>query len=104
MKNRSKKKSRKKPITPVSHIKNVLRGLWLRSRERAKALRDAHYTCKCGAKQSRAKGKEVYIEVHHIDMINWKGLAELIRERLLSGELQVLCKQCHKEEHKDETM
>ena len=58
---------KKKPITPNSRIKSCLRQLFLRSRERAKCLKDAGYTCEiCGAKQSRAKGKEVYVEVHHM--------------------------------------
>ncbi|MBQ09311.1 MAG: hypothetical protein CMD96_05935 [Gammaproteobacteria bacterium] len=102
MKNLSKKKSRKKPITPVSQIKNVLRQLWLRSRERAKALKDSEYCCTiCGIKQSTAKGKEVKLEVHHKDGIDWTDLAETIRKRLLSGVLQPLCIQCHKEKHNE---
>ena len=71
---RSKKKSRKKPITPVSHIKNVLRQLWLRSRI-------------------------VKLQVHHKNGIDWDGIAEMIRTRVLSGELQPLCIQCHEEKH-----
>ncbi len=97
---RSKKKSRKKPITPVSHIKNVLRQLWLRSRERAKALKDSNYCCvECGVKQSMAKDKIVKLQVHHKNGIDWDGIAEMIRTRVLSGELQPLCIQCHEEKH-----
>ena len=72
------------PYTPNSRIKAALRQLFLRSRERAKCLKDAKYTCKCGAKQSRAKGKEVYVEVHHKEGIcNWAELYSVVREYLL---------------------
>ena len=53
-------------ITPNSKIKASLRQLFLRSRERAAAIKRDGYTCQvCGAKQSRAQGREVYVEVHH---------------------------------------
>lgn len=77
-----------------------MRRLYLRSRERAKALKDQKYTCQeCGAKQSKAKGKEVAVEVHHQRGVDWEGLIEDIRHRLLSGKLIVLCKACHKKRH-----
>jgi len=58
--------------------------LWLRSRERAQALKNTNYCCAyCGIKQSTAKGREVKLDVHHLDQINWDGLCDLIRERLL---------------------
>ena len=95
-----KKKSRKKPITPASQIKNVLRQLWLRSRERAKALKDSNYCCiSCGVKQSTAKGKEVKIQVHHKNGIDWDGIADMLRERILSGALEPLCIECHGKKH-----
>lgn len=91
------------PYTPNSKIRQAIRGnIWLRSRERAKALKDSGYCCeKCGIKQSRAKGREVKVEVHHKDGIDWQGLIDMIRERLLSGDLEVLCKKCHDDEHKE---
>jgi len=47
--------AKKLPYTPNSRIKSALRQLWLRSRERAKRLKEDKYTCqKCGKKQSRA--------------------------------------------------
>jgi predicted HNH restriction endonuclease len=54
-------------------------------------------------KQSRAKGKEQKVEVHHADEINWDGLCDLIRERLLQtpDRLVPLCPECHKKEHSD---
>ena len=99
MTNDKKKKSRKKPITPRSKIISCLRQLWLRSRERAAALKRAEYKCeKCGVKQSKAKGKEVFLEVHHVNGINnWdKVIDEIYKEILISPEfLQPLCKTCH---------
>jgi predicted HNH restriction endonuclease len=90
----------KKPITPKSQIRSALRRIFLRSRERAEVLKQAGYCCaKCGAKQSRAKGREVYVECHHQPGVDWAGLLELVRERLLAGPMVVLCKDCHKEEH-----
>ena len=92
----------KKPITPRSQIISAIRRLWLRSRERAEVCKRQKYTCQhCGAKQSKAKGREVKIEVHHMDGIDWKGIAEIIRGRVLSRpeRLEVLCKPCHKAEH-----
>jgi len=90
----------KKPITPSSQIRSGLRRTFLRSRERAAALKSGKYTCrKCGAKQSRAKGKEVYVECHHANKIDWAGLIDLVRERLLAGPLEILCTDCHRGEH-----
>jgi 5-methylcytosine-specific restriction endonuclease McrA len=92
----------KLPYTPKSQIKSALRKLWLRSRERSAALKRDGYTCqKCGAKQSRAKGEEVYVEVHHINGVtNWGALDEAVREYLLCNPdyLETLCRKCHKRE------
>lgn len=90
--------SKKLPWTPNSRIRQSLRLLWLRSRERAAALKNANYCCAyCGVKQSVAKGREVKLEVHHIDGIDWDGLCDLIRERLLQKpeRLAPACKECH---------
>ena len=91
---------KKLPYTPNSRIRAALRKLWLRSRERAAALKRDKYTCKCGKKQCMAKGREVYVEVHHIDGIDWDGVIALIRERLLQtpDKLETMCVECHKEE------
>ena len=89
------------PNTPNSRIKSALRQLFLRSRERAKAMKEAGYTCaKCGAKQSRAKGREVYVECHHRSGIdNWAKMYDAVRKYLLNGDdMQVLCKDCNKQE------
>jgi predicted HNH restriction endonuclease len=88
------------PYTPNSRIKSALRQLWLRSRERAAALKRDGYTCQCcGIKQSRAKGREVYVEVHHAEgVLNWDHLYTAIRHWLLCNpeHLVTLCKDCHK--------
>ena len=91
--------SRRKPYTPSSQIRSALRRVFLRSRERARTLKEQNYTCQCcGAKQSKAKGREKSVEVHHVDGVNWAGLIDLVRERLLAGELECLCIDCHKAE------
>ena len=94
--------AKKLPYTPNSRIKSALRQLWLRSRERAKRLKIDNYTCqKCGIKQSRAKGREVYIEVNHKEgVLNWEEVYRVIREFLLCDPeyLETLCKECHKQE------
>ena len=95
--------AKKSLYTPNSRITACLRQLWMRSRERAKALKDTKYCCsECGAKQSKAKGKEVKIQVHHWPAINWKGLRELIRERLLDVPQVPLCVPCHLRFHEIE--
>lgn len=89
---------KKLPYTPNSQIKSALRRLFLRSRERAAALKRDKYTCRCGAKQSRAKGKEVYVEVHHRKGVcNWPELYIAIRKYLLCSpaDMETLCRECH---------
>ena len=84
-------------------IKSALHRLWLRSRERALRLKLDGYCCqRCGVKQSKAKGKEVSVQVHHIDGIKWAEIIEYIRRELLvkPDQLCTLCKSCHDEEHK----
>lgn len=95
---------KKKSRTPRSRVKQALRQLSLRSRERAAALKRDKYTCVvCGAKQSRAKDKRVDVEVHHINGVDWTKLIDIVYEMLLCPpeELETLCKKCHKkkEEH-----
>jgi 5-methylcytosine-specific restriction endonuclease McrA len=91
----------KKPITPQSQIKSALRQLWLRSRERASAIKREKNICQsCGKKGSVAKGKKVKIEVHHIHGIDhWNNVVDAIRKNILVDpkNLEVLCKDCHKE-------
>lgn len=97
-----RKSTRKKPITPRSQIRSALRRLFLRSRERAMRLKMDEYTCqKCGVKQSKAKGKEVKVEVHHKQGIgNWNRVIDEIYKELLCRpeSLETLCAKCHQEE------
>ena len=92
------KKNREK--TPNSIIKSALRRLWLRSRERSSALRRDKYSCRCcGVKQSRAKDREVYVEVHHRKgILQWKRIFKFIRKELLCDpeDLITWCDACHK--------
>lgn len=97
---------KKKPNTPRSNIKSNIKQLWLRSRERAAALKRDGYRCQsCDVKQSKAKGKEQKVEVHHIEGIDvWSEVVDLIAELILCSEnidkLITLCPDCHKDEHK----
>ena len=90
--------------TPRSQIYVALRRIWLKSRERAECLKTNHYTCnRCNKKQSKAKGKELKVNVHHKNKItNWQKIIDLIREELLcsADDMEVLCVECHKKEHK----
>ena len=93
---------KKLPYTPNGRIRSALRRLFLRSRERASAIKRDNYSCvKCGVKQSKAKGREVYVECHHVEgILNWGKLIILIREYLLCDpkHLETLCEKCHKKE------
>ena len=94
---------KKLPYTPRSRIRAALRQLFLRSRERAACLKKAGNRCaECGVKASKAKGREVKIEVHHCQGIgNWELIIDMIREELLCSPdlLIALCKKHHNIEH-----
>jgi predicted HNH restriction endonuclease len=89
--------------TPRSQIKSAIRQLWLRSRERSAALKRTGNCCEaCGVKQSGAKGKEVKLEVHHMNGVpNWKHVEDTIYKHILchSDQLMPLCKNCHQRQH-----
>jgi predicted HNH restriction endonuclease len=91
------------PTTPRSKVRQAIRQLWLRSRERATALKNAKYTCSvCGVKQSKAKGKEQKIEVHHREGIdNWDMIIDLIISKILCTpeDYDVVCPACHEKKH-----
>lgn len=92
---------RKKPNTPRSQIKQALRKLTLISRERTTALRSTGYRCiDCGVKQSKAKGREVKIEVHHDPPLadRWESVIDEIADLLESPQFP-LCKTCHDLRH-----
>lgn len=94
---------KKLPTTPRSRVRATLRQLWLRSRERAAAIKRESNTCQvCGKKGSVAKGKECKIEVHHNGEIqNWDVVIDSIFRHILCSpdDLTVLCKSCHKDTH-----
>lgn len=93
--------SRRLPTTPRSRIKNALRSVFLRSRERAAALKATGHTCaRCGIKASQAKGREVKLHVHHDGGINWDGVVDLIIARVLAVPMIPLCVPCHEAEHR----
>lgn len=83
-------------------VRSVLRQLWLRSRERAAALKRDQYTCtRCGKKQSKARGREQAIEVHHVEGIgNWEAVIDLVFAEILCSpdKLRTICPDCHKTE------
>lgn len=86
------------PTTPRSRVRSALRALWLRSRERATALKRDGYTCQeCNRKQSKARGREISVEVHHKNGIAWEALIDMVFERLLCNPeaLRTLCSDCH---------
>jgi hypothetical protein len=85
--------------TTNTRIRGVLRQLFLSSRERAAAMKRDKYTCQnCHRKQSKAKGKEFKVQVHHKEgVLNWQELIEQVRKYLLCDPdlMQVVCKECH---------
>ena len=94
---------KRQAVTPRSQVRSALRKLWLRSRERQAALKRDRYTCQlCDKKQSRAKGREVYVEVNHLEQIEWNNILDYIYRHLLVEPrlLEVLCKSCHEAETK----
>lgn len=96
---------KRKPNTPLSQVRQALRQIWLRSRERAAALKRDNYTCQtCNRKQTMAKGREFKVQVHHKDGIDWNGVTELVAERLLPDpdRLETICKECHEKLHGEE--
>ena len=92
--------------TPKSQVRAALRQLWLRSRERAAALKRDKYSCvHCGVKQSTAKGKEQRVEVHHLDGIQWEQVIDYIFRHVIvtPDKLETVCPDCHSKITKGET-
>lgn len=88
-------------VTPRSQVRTALRGyIWLRSRERQAALKRDNYTCvDCGAKQSKAKGRVVKVEVDHLDGFDTEQIIDYVFKHLLvdPSRLETVCKGCHAE-------
>jgi predicted HNH restriction endonuclease len=92
------------PTTPRSRIKNAIRQVFLRSRERAAALKATGHRCaKCGIKSSEAAGRVVKLQVHHVGGIDWDGVIDLVIARVLAVPLVALCVGCHAKEHQSHT-
>ena len=89
--------------TPRGRVRSALRQVWLRSRERALCLKLAGNSCeRCKVKASRAKGREVGVQVHHKKGIaQWEKIIDLIFAELLVDPslLEAVCVDCHKAEH-----
>lgn len=78
----------------------MLRQIFLRSVERAIAIKRDHYTCvDCNKKQSKKKGFECKVQVHHKEMIDehWQEIIDLIYKYVLCDpdKLETLCVDCH---------
>ena len=77
----------------------MLRQMWVRSTERNEALKRDKYCCQdCGIKQSKKKGFEVKVQVHHKEgILVWDEIIDLIQNSLLCDpdKLEVLCIDCH---------
>lgn len=89
--------------TPRSKVRQALRMLSLRSRERQAALKRDGYMCQvCHVKQSKRKGAEVVVEVHHLKPPDWEQMINYVFEHLLipSAGWITLCKACHEKETK----
>ena len=88
--------------TPKSRIKGMLRQMFVKSSERAEALKRDKYTCqRCGVKASKAKGKEQKVVVHHVEGIAiWDVIIETIQNDILCDPdlLMTLCPDCHEKE------
>lgn len=88
--------SAKLPHTPSSHVRNALRQLTLRGREKNLELKAANRACRvCGRKHSTAKGREVRVEAHHVRRPDWERVIRVVREELLDGPWRALCTECH---------
>ena len=84
--------------TTRSRIKGELRRLFVKSTERNEAIKRDCYTCQdCKRKQSKKKGQELSVQVHHLEPIEWEELISLIQSVLLcdSSMLRTLCVDCH---------
>jgi predicted HNH restriction endonuclease len=94
---------KKLPYTPRSRVRSAIRQLWLRSRERAAAIKASGRKCQeCGVKASVAKGREQKLEVHHIAGIgDWEKIIDQLYSELLVGvdKLKVVCHECHNKIH-----
>ena len=98
---------KKLSTTPRSRVRSALRQVWLRSRERAAAIKREGGCCEiCNQKQSKAKGRELTLEIHHREGIEWDNILDYVYRHLLihPDGLEVLCKKCHTDLHEEEKL
>ena len=93
--------------TPRSRVRSALRQVFLRSRERAAVIKRDGNTCQtCFKKGSKAKGREVSIEVHHLDEggVQWEKILDYVYRHLLvdPSRMECVCAACHHAEHQGE--
>lgn len=106
---RPKRTKAKSFSTPRGRVKNALRLLSLRCRERAEAMKRAGYACgRCGAKKCTAAGREVRVEAHHCDPIAAENAMNRIIDMVFEYVLvpperwEIMCQECHTKEHAKE--
>lgn len=99
---------KKLDYTPSSKIVHAVRAMSMRSREFAEARKNtANSCCICGRKQSKAKGREVAIHIHHgTHRPIWERVVRAIRQEVLQtpGILWPICRECHENIHKQEEL
>lgn len=87
--------------TPRSRVRAMLSQIFLRSRERAAAVKRESGCCqRCKAKgrpKATRNGPQVSLQVHHLDGGGIDEIMDLIFTRLLCSpdRLKVLCAPCH---------
>jgi len=100
----AKRPKKVKTETPRGLIVTKLRQIFMWSPERSAALKRDDKTCQvCGKRESKAKGKECSVHVHHLQEgdINWDRIVAVIRKELLCPPemLITLCKEHHQDCH-----
>lgn len=78
---------KKSPNTPNYLIKKALGRMFLRSRERNRCMKGNPPCSECGSDEK--------VQAHHKNGINWARIIKVIREELLTDELEPLCEECH---------
>ena len=78
---------KKLTYTPNFRIRKALYRLFLTSRERNRCMKKGVICVKCGSKEN--------LQCHHKRGINWDRIFKVIREELLTDDLEPLCKDCH---------
>ena len=93
------KKRTRKPVTPPSLVRSMLRRLFMWSRERAETLKRDGRKC-------RACGSREKLNVHHVNGIRWDRIMAVIYEELLcpADKLLTLCGPCHAAQEPHETL